>query len=780
MRWKWFPWQFIVRRVARAQGFLDPITVLSHLHRFAQPAEVTVPTELLRAGAVLHARGLMNSQAIQHNMDWIWPYWVARQFDPHDVAFVPRAFSLTHINLTHRNWTAVGVPDCDAYPIVDPRGLVTPLLDGWSLDAWIVLDNGPSLVPSQLLEADQSLITDDTLAVITRVHRGGLHLMSRAEVVRDEGRAVCRVTWTASWMPSHTNGASTSEPLHTSKRAWLAVSLRPYNPEGVSFIHDIDTQDNGARWLINRKQAVQLSAPAERMLVSDYRCGDVARQLPDDEPSSRVRCDVGMATAAALYELPIDGKAREVVAHILLEESDRTPRAVALQRSSAMSWPQSLDGHCRAQLPDAWMQFLYDAALRSLILHAPGDIYPGPYTYRRFWFRDAAFIIHALLCANLSGRAERAIDRFPNRQTAFGYFLSQEGEWDSNGEALWTIERFCALTGRPPKPAWRQAITKGAKWIQRKRLSERIDKPHAGLLPAGFSAEHLGPNDYYYWDDFWAIAGLRSAANLLDWLDGRQAGSMFRIEAERLLRCVDHSLKSAAVRLGHQAMPASPYRRMDAGAIGSLAAGYPLKVFDARDPRLLQTVEYLLSECFIDGGFFQQINHSGLNPYLSLDVAQVLLRAGDPRAFAVMQAVARIASPTGQWPEAVHPRTRGGCMGDGQHIWAAAEWVLMVRNGFVREEDGRLILGSGIPTEWLAHPMSFGPAPTEFGPISIAIQPRPNGVRVSWEASWHRDEPRIEWRLPGCEPAWPRSGQTHVDLARMESVPRMDAQKTPL
>src|SRR5688572_19128104 len=114
---KWLPWKYLVRRAARRHGFIDPIAVLGWLRRFAQPAEVNEPIELLRAGVVFHARGAVNSRAIQHNLDWVWPYWVERQFDPRDPSFIPRAFSLTHINLTHRNWTAVGLPDCFALPI---------------------------------------------------------------------------------------------------------------------------------------------------------------------------------------------------------------------------------------------------------------------------------------------------------------------------------------------------------------------------------------------------------------------------------------------------------------------------------------------------------------------------------------------------------------------------------------------------------------------------------------------------------------------------------------
>jgi hypothetical protein len=86
MWWKWLPWRFVIRQAAQAHGFLDPIVLLDRFNRFAQPSEVREPIELLRAGVVLHARGRINSRVIQHNLDWVWPPWVERQFDPRDVA----------------------------------------------------------------------------------------------------------------------------------------------------------------------------------------------------------------------------------------------------------------------------------------------------------------------------------------------------------------------------------------------------------------------------------------------------------------------------------------------------------------------------------------------------------------------------------------------------------------------------------------------------------------------------------------------------------------------
>src|ERR1041384_7315231 len=157
----WFT-RFLITRAARAYGFLDPINLLARMRGFAQPSEVAEPIELLRAGMLFHARGLVNTKAIQNNLDWVWPYWVEKQFNPADDSFIPRAFSFSHINLTHRDWTAAGLPDVPYYSIVDPRGLVTPLFDGWSLDFWLVTPQGALLLPSKLAERDfaQSLTLD--------------------------------------------------------------------------------------------------------------------------------------------------------------------------------------------------------------------------------------------------------------------------------------------------------------------------------------------------------------------------------------------------------------------------------------------------------------------------------------------------------------------------------------------------------------------------------------------------------------------------------------------
>ncbi|HEY5649069.1 MAG TPA: hypothetical protein VIU33_06190 [Nitrospiria bacterium] len=731
---RWFPWRWMIRRLARSHGFLDPVAIQSRLHRFAQPSEVAEPIELLRAGMILHARGLINTRAIQHNLDWVWPYWVECQFNPEDPAFIPRAFTITHVNLTHRNWTAIGTPAPDGkeLPIVDPRGLLTPFWDGWSLDAWMLSRDGRFLIPSRNGETAQTLLFNDRLAVRTLASLDDLRLTSRIEVRIQGDVPVCRMTLKG----------------ETDTPAWLILSARPYNPEGVSFIHDIKRLPENAGWNINGEREVHFDFPPELHAFSIYRDGDVSHKLPRSDSAKGVHCSTGLATAAALYELSA-GETRTIHAEVPFPETPlKAPRT---RQSAAARWPGALRNACRLDIPDEHVRFLFDAAVHSLVLHSREDIYPGPFTYKRFWFRDAAFILNALLSAGLVDRVEEHLDRFPERQTRGGYFRSQEGEWDSNGEAVWTYQRFAALSGRPLRRAWLDSVERGGEWIIQKRTTEQSGSPHAGLLPAGFSAEHLGPNDFYYWDDFWSIAGLRAAAELLE-NDGRgDLPARFRAEADDLMEAVERSLIRTRENRNGPGMPASPYRRMDSGAVGSLAAGYPLRLWPAEDPRLLDTAEFLLNNCFVQGGFFQDMIHSGINPYLTLHIAQVLLRAGDPRFVDLMDAVAAMASPTGQWPEAIHPRTGGGCMGDGHHVWASAEWFLMIRNCFIREEEDRLILGSGIPDRWLQteKPLSFGPSPTPFGPVSVHLIPEGKTIRLSWEGRWRTKAPTIQVRLPG-------------------------------
>ena len=727
-----FPWRFVLRRIAHRKGFLDPLELLARLRRFSQPSEVQEPIELIRAGMVFHARGLVNTKVIQNNLDWIWPYWIVRQFSPDDNSFIPRAFSFSHVNLTHRNWTAVGLPGCLELPIVDPRGMLTPHHDDWSVDHWFVTDGGEHLFPSNLVEASQRLVMEDGHAVVTECANASAKLTLRTEML---------------WGEDGTPFVETHITVKAVVPGRMVVSSRPCNPEGIQFIDSVAFSNEGRRLDVGSANHLEFDQSPDERYTSDYKHGDVLSRILEGAPSDEMDCPAGLATAAAAFRIGGGGR---------LEFSYRIPIVEKHEGKILEPVPETIDradwaGHMRdwadIRIPDTRMQGIFESSKRTLALLSQSDILPGPYTYRRFWFRDACIIANALLGLGQDRLVRKSLDFFHHRQKLDGYFHSQEGEWDSNGQVLWLANRYEEVTGQPGTALDSGIIWKAARWIDRKRHKTRKEsEQHQGLLPAGFSAEHLGPNDFYYWDDFWAVGGLRAAEAVLRRRDEEEKADEVAAMAASFEKVLMNNIASLDPKRVGDAIPAAPMRRMDSGAIGSMVADYPLELQWVSKQRLKATADWLLGHSLHKGGFFQNMIHSGINAYLTLDLAQTYLRFDDPRYWELIKATADIASPTGKWPEAVHPLTEGGCMGDGEHAWAAAEWCQAMRALFIEEAPDRLRIGKGLPEEWLEQdePMAFGPTLTRWGRVSVSLEKRQGKWHVDVSGDWHHESPDLQ------------------------------------
>ena len=359
------------------------------------------------------------------------------------------------------------------------------------------------------------------------------------------------------------------------------------------------------------------------------------------------------------------------------------------------------------------------AKAHLLVLHDGDRITPGPATYHDFWLRDAAYMLAALAATGYGAEARQVLATYPNRQGHDGAFRGPTGEWDSTGQALWTALAVYALA---PDPAFLRrlypALVRGADWIVRKRGTTPD-----GLLPPSRSAEHLGPPDRTYWDSFWGLAGLEASAQRGGAAGAEGRGAALAGGARAFRADLERSLQAQAARLGTPAIPAAPGRGLDAGLIGGLVAWCPLDLFPPSDPRLAATLAALRATSFYDGAFYQPIHFGGWGTYLNMRIAQCLLARRDPAAWDLLAWLLRQATPTYTWPEAIHPRSGGGAYGDGQHGWASADWLLLLRRMCLFEEGGRLVLGTGWPAAWFATAgeLAVAAAPTRFGPLDLAL-----------------------------------------------------------
>ena len=320
---------------------------------------------------------------------------------------------------------------------------------------------------------------------------------------------------------------------------------------------------------------------------------------------------------------------------------------------------------------------------------------------------------------------------------------------DSNGQAVWSLCQHALLSNdlNLVKEKF-NSLLKGIKWIDNARLKsdEYKNEVYYGLLPEGMSAEHLGLSDYYYWDNFWAIAAIEIFIEFCEMLDKEKELAYSQSLLIDYKSDLENSIKNVQQNSSTKCIPASPTRDLDYGMIGSVCGTYPLQIFGANDSSILNSLDYIYNNFTIENLFYQNFIHSGLNIYLSLQIAHSFLLSGEREKFwSILQSVNHHASPTYNFPEAIHTQTNGGVMGDGHHGWAAAEILLAYRDAFVFEENiysknnSKIILLQGVPKNWFKENNHFYIRNTNLicGKMSLEIKVQNSEIflRIDFESN---------------------------------------------
>ena len=674
----------------------------------------TLPSELIPLNAIQLSRGLLNFAVIQTLHGWVLPFWATRQYDINDPAFVPRSHLGLSMNVTHRNWTGIGSPDSNAFGVVDERGLVMPFKHGWSIDVWLKVGDA-ILFPSRAESATQRAV-DQTPIIETTFQYEGLSLTVSAWMVS-------RVLHYQVQLVNRSDSAV---------QAIFGIAVRPFNGEGIGLTSKIECDRSRSTLMVNSSHVLGFSERPVTVRFGNHRDGDTALKFGTQESGTSVlltECPVGMANAVAEFHAELDpGGIRSL--DLRCTPRSETRVATRTREESVAVWNAIRQQGIRLTCPDPQTQSLFDSSVMTLLLlSSGGTITPGPFTYNQFWFRDASSMIVALERTGFHDRAKAMITQFPKLQDRKGYFRSQQGEWDSNGQALWATFVHVFTTG--DKELFEnmfESLKLGAEWIARQR-NTAVGKNHVrGLLPPGLSAEHLGLADQYYWDDFWGLAGLQAWKSMLAFAERRDLLPDAQAMYESFRKVLTETVLAGRLANGG-IITAGPTRKPDAGSIGSVAGLYPLQLYA---PGVYDETLTALSEVHSkDGLFYQDFIHSGFNLYLSLHIAHAYLFAGNTKKFwGGIKAVSNMASMTGTWPEAVHPRTGGGVMGDGHHGWAAAEYVLALRDAFVMERRDPLSgkewieFLAGVPASWLmsAGGCSLFEVPVFGGIASVRVE----------------------------------------------------------
>ena len=368
------------------------------------------------------------------------------------------------------------------------------------------------------------------------------------------------------------------------------------------------------------------------------------------------------------------------------------------------------------------------------------DLYvlkPGATIYNAFWYRDGSYLVAALDVAGYPREAEKSLRLFWQTdlqgtpaamgQQVSGAWQCPLTEWDGQGQALWALVHHFEITG--DKSWLRQvypSIRRGAQWIKNVTEQTQIRTEHGekpiffGLLPEG-DGEAIGMG-YIYYHNFWAVLGLRQALAAAQALQEVADTKWIQETYDEFCANLLASVKLAYAGIGnHQFIPGSTFDpRLDIW--GTMAALYPARFLAPHDEMMTRTLERMAGHAKEDEYVFQ--DRDKIWTYITVDWAMCYLLRGElPMFYRLFNGYVAHASPTNAWIEEIYPDTHVGT-GDMPHGWAAGQYVHLLRNSLVFENENALELCWGVQPEWLGEggKVSIKQAPTGFGKVDFELR----------------------------------------------------------
>jgi hypothetical protein len=445
------------------------------------------------------------------------------------------------------------------------------------------------------------------------------------------------------------------------------------------------------------------------------------------------------------WQIPLAPPAVESIEQRELEAGSRTSAVQELQAG----WLQAERGLAQIEVPEPRVDAAYRAAivqvLDSRIQTADGWMQtPNHLEYQAYWIRDAAIETNALDLVGLRLPAEQNIAFFDAFQREDGLFISQEGQYDELGQALWAIGRHAQLTGsRSFAEAELPRVAAAVGWLASASAADSL-----GLLPPAQPKDNELVEGHITGDDLWAADGLRASVALARIAGQEALAAEWQQLDERFEASLRAAIAAAFAVTGH--IPPA----LDAAGgedWGNYNASYPEEIIPPRAPEVSATLAWA-REHSLDG-LPTYADGEELHGYLGFRLFETELEAGE-----------RAAAVAGLYDELVHTTsTYGGWellsadLGERSsgsdlepHATFAAEYVALLRNMLLRESSsGKIDLLSGASPAWLRRRqhITVSDAPTADGPLSFEERSNRAGESLHWTAS-AAAAAKLVWALP--------------------------------
>jgi hypothetical protein len=315
-------------------------------------------------------------------------------------------------------------------------------------------------------------------------------------------------------------------------------------------------------------------------------------------------------------------------------------------------------------------------------------------------------------------------------------------ENDSNGQFVWLVGEYYRYTRDVGLVAdlWSNVVRaidylaalRGRRTTDVYRAPENT--AYFGLLPESISHEGYSSHPVHaYWDDFWALAGLRAApmlANVVGDVDRVDAYTALRDDFQADLLA---SLPRAMAMHDIDFVPGS----VELGDFDPSSTAVMVDLVGA-DAGIRPALERTYARYLDEVASRRQGTHDWVaySPYELRNVEALTLLGHRADANALLDWLIADRRPPGwnEWAEISYRDAKAPhFIGDMPHTWVGCIFVHALGSMLVNERDAdhALVIGAGIRPEWAARGVSVRRMPTTSGTLSFTLRSDgPDAARV--------------------------------------------------
>ena len=373
------------------------------------------------------------------------------------------------------------------------------------------------------------------------------------------------------------------------------------------------------------------------------------------------------------------------------------------------------------------------------------------FQYHYFYLRDTSDIVRMYDATGYSDIAAQVLSLFSSRQQPDGNFLSQPGQYDGWGEALWAFgEHYRRTHDLHFAETVYPQVVHAVEWLKKARVADPLHiMPMSDVKDNEYVAAHLtGYN-------FLALDGLKSAIELAQATGHADQARQFQKEYDDYRACFFKLLDAATRDDGGYIPPSLDSVGWQGTDWGNLLAVTPEPVLDPWDPRVTATLKSTQAR-FQEGiaTYTEPDDGQFLHDYLTMkNTLTELIRGDQEQVIRELYAELLHTSSTHAGFEfAIRPWGTRDFEGNlAPHGWFAADYRNLLRNMMVREEGDTLHLLSALSPEWIAKGKSIRVerAPSYFGPVDFALEmPEAGSAVLHLHTSFQVPPQKLVMHLP--------------------------------